>query len=745
MVEFLLQATLSNLLVGGLMALIAWFAHTKLRSASLANMIWSLVLIKLITPPLFLLPVLPLPGGLDFATNKHEPLPASSQELRTELDLASVSAFPREQASTSEFEPRNDRESASRLWFWGFLFWVTGSCSLFVLTTSRIWRFNRLLRLNGRDACELDRSWVTDIAVRLGLRETPAIQIIDANISPFVWSVLLSPVIVLPKSAVEALSPSDLRLVLAHEMAHIKRKDHWTRWLEWGAMISFWWNPAIWWVRTQLRRSEELACDELVLNCTQSQPQAYAKSLLNMAELLVTPVIRPPAVASPIVGGGDLEKRIKTMLAGKTTRIPLTTRLFIVALTLGMIPLGVVYAQDLEAIERRLGGAVEAGEISLEQASIMLEALRETVEEEHEHADDEEHEIHRYQRTWPTIGNKNMHEAIKTALAKANVKRELFEPIIEIVFKIADSFQEGESDISRETLGYLQDHLELNHDQVRTVLDFAKRWARHRRRADQHRDHGDHYYEHDAAHKRHHRTADGFGDSDRAKHDAENLEKMRQLELNLHRINKAVENKKLSKQEAEEKIELLKLKMRQHEHPSVKKTEQRERRDPEVFELKNIELGRWKMEQLRRDFRELDLELQRALETGDGEKKKKSKKALQQLQKLEEQMHALQLEEAELREKAEQQRLELAEVQLQALKHGEQNSNSNPHQLNADIIIDKNDPRFKAKQSYRDAKKKIEAALAKGEITKREAVEKLLHLRLKAKGQGKSAREKTHK
>jgi hypothetical protein len=48
----------------------------------------------------------------------------------------------------------------------------------------------------------------------------------------------------------------------------------------------------------------------------------------------------------------------------------------IVAVAACIFPPGVVYAQYLEAVARRLGGAVEAGELSLEQAHLMLETLR---------------------------------------------------------------------------------------------------------------------------------------------------------------------------------------------------------------------------------------------------------------------------------------------------------------------------------------------------------------------------------
>jgi len=51
--DFLIQATLSNLVVATILAVIAWVVQHRVRSASLANLLWAIVLIKMVTPPLF--------------------------------------------------------------------------------------------------------------------------------------------------------------------------------------------------------------------------------------------------------------------------------------------------------------------------------------------------------------------------------------------------------------------------------------------------------------------------------------------------------------------------------------------------------------------------------------------------------------------------------------------------------------------------------------------------------------------
>ena len=64
------------------------------------------------------------------------------------------------------------------------------------------------------------------------------------------------------------------------------------------------------------------------------------------------------------------------MITEKSWKVPAALRFGIVAMAFCILPLGLVYAQDFKAVERRLGGAVEEGELTLEQALVMMEALK---------------------------------------------------------------------------------------------------------------------------------------------------------------------------------------------------------------------------------------------------------------------------------------------------------------------------------------------------------------------------------
>jgi beta-lactamase regulating signal transducer with metallopeptidase domain len=379
--DLLIQATISNLLVSTLLAGFAWTVQVRVRSASLVNLLWVVVLIKLITPPMFLIPAIELPN---FSYTGDDAIRDFGTELSRVLMRADAKISTASAGSPSIIQSRSASESIalvamrSYLMNWALSAWIGVSALLFLVSTVRILRFNRLLKANSRLAPKHILEISRNVAERIGIRGVPRVVLSGAQIAPFVWWLGGKPRITLSEQAVDALSRDDLRLVIAHEMAHIKRRDHWVRWLEWFAVNSLWWNPVTWWARSQLRISEEIACDNLVIESIEPERRRYANALLNVAELMTSPVVRPPAVVSGLNSGGDLERRLMMIIAEKTWQAPAVLRRFIAGVAVCILPLGLVYGQDMEAVERRLANAVGSGELTLDQAKVMMGALRQT-------------------------------------------------------------------------------------------------------------------------------------------------------------------------------------------------------------------------------------------------------------------------------------------------------------------------------------------------------------------------------
>jgi beta-lactamase regulating signal transducer with metallopeptidase domain len=74
------------------------------------------------------------------------------------------------------------------------------------------------------------------VADELGMRRTVAVLTTRADAVPFVWSGLRGPAIVNPETLLADANDQNLRLMLMHELAHIRRRDHLVRWLDWAAV-----------------------------------------------------------------------------------------------------------------------------------------------------------------------------------------------------------------------------------------------------------------------------------------------------------------------------------------------------------------------------------------------------------------------------------------------------------------------------------------------------------------------------
>src|SRR3954452_19533254 len=93
-----------------------------------------------------------------------------------------------------------------------------------------------------------------------------------------------SPRSVLPESLVTQSSPTRLRHVLAHELAHLVRGDLWTNWLLLAARTLHWFNPVAWWTVREMHAEREAACDEVAFVALgEAERPAYAATIVELA------------------------------------------------------------------------------------------------------------------------------------------------------------------------------------------------------------------------------------------------------------------------------------------------------------------------------------------------------------------------------------------------------------------------------------------------------------------------------
>ena len=203
-----------------------------------------------------------------------------------------------------------------------------------------------------------------EIAAARGVRRPIALLSNDRTRLLVTWG-HFRPRVMFP--AVAARWPEErLRVVISHELAHVRRGD-------WGTQLAaeilravFWFNPLVWIACRRLRIESELACDDEVLTGGVDGAD-YAGHLLDLARVLNSPHhawLSAPAMARP----SSLEGRISAMLNNGLNRHPVTRAVRIVTcvLVLGLTLAVAGFAQStyytfsgtvLDATDRVIPGA----------------------------------------------------------------------------------------------------------------------------------------------------------------------------------------------------------------------------------------------------------------------------------------------------------------------------------------------------------------------------------------------------
>lgn len=210
-----------------------------------------------------------------------QPAPAGTAQASTETPAQTPASAP---AETPE-ESQVPAQSGTAVLAWVWLLGVAGMLGYLILSTLR-----------------LRRRVGVSIPVAENVRCSESID------TPFVLG-LLRPVIYLP----ESVSPEDTPYVLAHERAHIRRRDHWWKPLGFVLLSVYWFNPVLWLAYVLLCRDIEAACDERVIRDMAAEGRrAYSTALLHCS------VSRGAIAACPLAfGETGVKGRIRAVASYK--------------------------------------------------------------------------------------------------------------------------------------------------------------------------------------------------------------------------------------------------------------------------------------------------------------------------------------------------------------------------------------------------------------------------------------------
>jgi bla regulator protein blaR1 len=91
------------------------------------------------------------------------------------------------------------------------------------------------------------------------------------------------PAVILPAWMLENTPPEELKYILLHELAHLRRRDDWTNLAQKILKALFFFLPSVWWIERRLSLDREMACDDAVL-VHSGTPAGYAECLARVAE-----------------------------------------------------------------------------------------------------------------------------------------------------------------------------------------------------------------------------------------------------------------------------------------------------------------------------------------------------------------------------------------------------------------------------------------------------------------------------
>ncbi|MFG0328459.1 MAG: TPR end-of-group domain-containing protein [Phycisphaerales bacterium] len=196
--------------------------------------------------------------------------------------------------------------AASSLAPWLFVWvWMLGSLITMAVQGRRLSRFDRLVQAASDGSPEIVRL-VRRVARELGVRP-PRVREWRGLESPLVWGVGRPTLLWPDPDSIDADEPGQ-RSIVAHELAHIRRRDHWIAWIELVALAIFWWNPVLWIARARLRHYADLACDAWVLSVLPQDRRAYAEALVSVVERM-SQRLAPGPTPAPALSMGDSSRR----------------------------------------------------------------------------------------------------------------------------------------------------------------------------------------------------------------------------------------------------------------------------------------------------------------------------------------------------------------------------------------------------------------------------------------------------
>lgn len=243
--------------------------------------------------------------------------------------------------------PAEAGNGAARSWRWQIALgwaWLLGSALWLVVAGQRLRQFQSLLQF-AQPTPPAIQAESRRLARRLGVA-CPQIWLLPGQLTPMLWALGTRQGLLLPADLLTRLTPAQQATLIAHELAHLRRRDHWVRWLELIVLGLYWWCPLVWWARRELREAEEDCCDAWVLWALPGAQRDYALALVETVDFLCQAPPAAPLLASGLGQVRHLRRRLTMIMRGTTPRaLTLAGSLLVLGAAVLLLPLWPSWAQ----------------------------------------------------------------------------------------------------------------------------------------------------------------------------------------------------------------------------------------------------------------------------------------------------------------------------------------------------------------------------------------------------------------
>jgi bla regulator protein BlaR1 len=265
-------------------SLFEWVLAATLRASALAVVILGIQFVlrrRLPAPwrhalwlPMLLVLILPMLPKMPFGI-----LPAREAAAPMAIEATASSALP--VAEKAAPAPVVERASLTVTGYIAIA-WLTGACLMLGAGVAGYRRNLKRIKSGARSPDKKLAETLREATREVGLDAAPRVLMSPAVESPAVTG-LIRPLLLLPASFPRGFSDAEARLILLHELTHVKRRDLPVNWLICVLQSMHWFNPLLWFAFARMREDREAACDAQVLSLGQTDRRSdYGHALLKL-------------------------------------------------------------------------------------------------------------------------------------------------------------------------------------------------------------------------------------------------------------------------------------------------------------------------------------------------------------------------------------------------------------------------------------------------------------------------------